>query len=28
MVGINERIIKEYIKIQEKEDTGQAGLEF
>ena len=27
-VGINERIIKEYIKMQEKEDTGQAELEF
>lgn len=27
-VGINERIIKEYVKMQEKEDTGQAELEF
>ena len=27
-VGINEKIIKEYVKIQEKEDTGQAELEF
>ena len=27
-VGINEKIIKEYVKMQEKEDTGQAELEF
>jgi len=27
-VGINEKIIKEYIKMQEKEDKGQAELEF
>lgn len=27
-VGINEKIIKEYVKKQEKEDTGQAKLEF
>lgn len=27
-VGINEKIIKKYIKLQEKEDTGQAELEF
>jgi len=28
MVGINEKIIKEYVKMQDKEDTGQAELEF
>ena len=27
-VGINEKIIKAYVKIQEEEDTGQAELEF
>jgi len=27
-VGISERIIKEYIKMQEKEDTRQAELGF
>jgi len=27
-VGINEKIIKKYVKMQEKEDTGQAELEF
>ena len=27
-VGINERIIKEYLKMNGKEDTGQAELEF
>ena len=27
-VGINEKIIKEYVKMQEKEETGQAELEF
>lgn len=27
-VGINEKIIEEYVKMQEKEDTGQAELEF
>lgn len=27
-VGINERIIKEYVKMQEKEDTGELELEF
>ena len=26
-VGINEKIIKEYVKMQEKEDTGQAELD-
>ena len=28
MVGINEEIIRKYIKLQEKEETGQAKLEF
>jgi len=28
MVGNNEKIIKECLKIQEKEDTGQVELEF
>jgi hypothetical protein len=28
MVGINEKIIQEYVKMQENEDTGQAELEF
>jgi len=27
-VGINEKIVKEYIKMQEKEDTGRTELEF
>ncbi|MCJ7669816.1 MAG: IS200/IS605 family transposase [Dehalococcoidia bacterium] len=27
-VGINEEIIRKYIKLQEKEETGQAKLEF
>lgn len=27
-VGINERIIQAYVKMQEEEDTGQAQLEF
>jgi len=27
-VGIKEKIIKEYVKMEEKEDTGQAELEF
>jgi len=27
-VRINGKIIKEYVKMQEKEDTGQAKLEF
>jgi putative transposase len=27
-LGINEKIIKEYVKMQEKEDTGQAEQEF
>jgi len=27
-VVINEKIIKEYVKMQEKEDAGQAELEF
>jgi len=26
--GINEKIIKEYVKMQEKEDVRQADLEF
>ena len=28
MVGTKDKIIKEYVKMQEKEDTGQAELEF
>jgi putative transposase len=27
-VGINEKIIQAYVKMQEEEDTGQAQLEF
>ena len=27
-VGINEEVIRRYVKIQEKEETGQAKLEF
>jgi len=28
IVGTNEKIIKECVKMQEKEDTGQTKLEF
>ena len=27
-VGINEEVIRKYVKLQEKEETGQAKLEF
>jgi len=27
-VGINEEVIRRYVKLQEKEETGQAKLEF
>lgn len=27
-LGINEKLIRAYVKMQEKEDTGQAELEF
>jgi len=27
-IGTNEKVIREYSKIQEKKDTGQAELEF
>lgn len=27
-MGISKKIIKEYVKMQEKEDTGQAVFEF
>jgi REP element-mobilizing transposase RayT len=28
IVGINEKVIQAYVKMQEEEDTGQAQLEF